>query len=73
MEAIMKLDDRKLSYHNFLYDLPNGVKYFFMVERVKKHEFKYKLSSEIICVGTIPEPTSELNNLELQKSTHHQQ
>ncbi len=47
--------------------------HFFMVERVKKHEFKYKLSSEIIRVGTIPEPTSELNNLELQKSTHHHQ
>jgi hypothetical protein len=47
--------------------------HFFMVERVKKHKFKYKLSSEIIRVGTIPEPTSELNNLELQKSTHHHQ
>jgi hypothetical protein len=44
-----------------------------MVERVKKHEFKYKLSSKIICVGTILEPTLELNNLELQKSTHHHQ
>jgi hypothetical protein len=47
--------------------------HFFMVERVKKHKFKYKLSSEIIRVGTITEPTSELNNLELQKSTHHHQ
>ncbi len=44
-----------------------------MVERVKKHEFKYKLSSKIIRVGSIPESTSELNNLELQKSTHHHQ
>jgi hypothetical protein len=25
MEAVVELDDRELSYHYFLYNLPNGV------------------------------------------------
>ena len=47
--------------------------HFFTVEQVKKNEYKYQLSSKIVCVGTIPESMLELNNLELQKSTHHHQ
>ena len=47
--------------------------YFFTVERVTKHEFENQLPSKIIRVGTIPESTLELNNFELQKSTHQHQ
>ena len=47
--------------------------HFFTVEQVKKNEYKYQLSSKIVCVGTIPESTLELNNPELQKSTHQHQ
>jgi hypothetical protein len=46
---------------------------FFTVDQVKKHEYKYQLSRKIIRVGTIPESTLELNNFELQKSTHQHQ